>query len=665
MTRLLFRVFAPILIIMGFALPQAAAEQRVALVIGNGAYEAQPLDNPPNDAALMAETLREVGFEVVEEINADGRRMKRAVRKFGRLLSEAGEDAVGFVFYAGHGIQSKGENYMIPVDAQIQDALDVELEGVPASTVLSSLDQAGNRLNIVVMDACRNNPYKAVTRSAGSGLARMDAPSGTLIAYSTAPGKVAADGRGRNSPYTHALSRSIQTPGAKVEDVFKSVRVAVMDRTNGAQVPWESSSLTGDFYFLDKAPEPVAAPEPTAPSVPQNTVELTFWNSIKDGTSPALFESYLRQFPNGLFAELAKAKINVLNQQQAASKRQSDTAFFQSIQNSENKTEFQAYLAQFPNGTFASLAKARIAAIERAEQQQVAVLQPQAQPQTDADTAFWNQVKDARTKAELQAYLNQFPEGKYAAIARARISGIEEQRTVAALTTGAGSANPLDGTWKATVKGVTSLEQTLAPFCPYKMPPPSAEGQFTISGGAGEIRVEARNKDAVTLRVKSVSANSLSVDVMWRGKRMASKTLPIENGVAEGVKRSGSNCKLTYRLEQLDRAAPAPAGGPRKYVGIFQGDGGGNISSQNFCGASRQWPMTVNFSGNEVVGKIDYQNGVTLTGKMTSENRFRGKVVGVGGGSRFSFKGQVKNNGVELSLGGETSYCSGHFVTGG
>ncbi len=532
------------------------AAQRVALVIGNGSYASQPLNNPPNDAALMAETLRDVGFDVVEEIDADRRRMARAVRKFGSLLRDAGEDAVGFVFYAGHGIQSKGENYMIPVDAQIEDELDVELEGFPASTLLTSLGSAGNRLNIVVMDACRNNPYKAATRSSGSGLARMDAPSGTFIAYSTSPGKVAADGRGLNSPYTRALARSIQTPGAKVEEVFKTVRVAVMDWTDGAQVPWESSSLTGDFFFREKAPEPVAASEPSKPVQPDNTVELTFWNSIKDATEPSLFESYLKQFPNGSFAGLAQAKIAALTKQQNAAASHSETAFFQAIQNSTNKADFEAYLSQYPNGTFAALAKARIDVLTTAEQQQLAVTTAVQSPDVDADTAFWNQVKGSKTKAELQAYLDQFPDGSYATLAQAKIEGIEEQRQVATLNPV--STNPMDGKWKAYIRGVTSLEQTLAPFCPYKMPPPKGEGVFTLVGGKGQIRIEARNKDAVTLKIRSATADSLSLDIFWRGKKYKSETLAIENGAAEGYKKSGSNCRLTYRLEQVTSGATKP-----------------------------------------------------------------------------------------------------------
>jgi len=319
----MYRIFCSLFAIALAASAPAWAEKRVALVIGNGDYKTQPLENPANDAELMAKTLGDLGFEVVKEINADRRGIARAVRKFGSLLQLAGEDAVGFVFYAGHGIQSRGENYMIPVDAQIEDALDVELEGFPASTLLSSLDAAGNRLNIVVMDACRNNPYKAATRAGGGGLARMDAPSGTLIAYSTAPGKVAADGRGRNSPYTQALARAIRTPGAPVEEVFKEVRVRVMDKTGSQQVPWESSSLTGSFYFVEAEPEGKAALAATdgsstgaaggnaagSVSADRTALDLAFWNSVKDSETPADFSAYLQQFPDGTFAALARNRL--------------------------------------------------------------------------------------------------------------------------------------------------------------------------------------------------------------------------------------------------------------------------------------------------------------------------------------------------------------------
>lgn len=227
----------------------ALAEDRLALVIGNSDYTTAPLPNPVNDAVLMTSTLEDLGFTVKSYTDLDRRNLQRAVVDFGKTLETAGEGAVALIYYAGHGVQIDGENYLIPVDAQISDPLDVKIEGIRASTVLETLNRYDDGLNIVVLDACRDNPFESSTRSSAGGLARMDAPTGTLVAFSTAPGRVAEDGRGGNSPYTKALAKSMRIPGLKVEDVFKRVRVEVLERTNRRQVPWESSSLVGDFYF--------------------------------------------------------------------------------------------------------------------------------------------------------------------------------------------------------------------------------------------------------------------------------------------------------------------------------------------------------------------------------------------------------------------------------
>jgi len=544
-----------------FAAPSAQAEKRVALVIGNGDYGNQPLSNPANDAALMADTLRDVGFEVVEVINADSRSMKKAVHTFSRTLSRAGSEAVGFVYYAGHGIQAQGENYMIPVDAQIEEAIDVELEGFPASTLLSVLQNAGNRLNIVVMDACRNNPYKAATRSGGSGLARMDAPSGTLIAYSTAPGKVAADGRGNNSPYTRALSRAIKSPGAKVEDVFKTVRVAVMDRTNDAQVPWESSSLTGDFYFLEEEePEPAPVAVPAAPAQPDNTVELAYWDSIKDSTDAALFDAYLSQYPNGLFAPLARAKITVIQKNQAASHNQNDTAFFQAIQNSNNKADFEAYLEQYPNGTFASLAQARIAAIDQ-RALQAAQTRSAAPEQPDAaDRALWNEVKDTGSLAEFQFYLQRFPNGQFADIARARIAGIEEQKQVAALTP-ALPAHPLDGEYRLVIKGGKSASNQVSyPFCaPLAQSKDNLDVVFAVKNGVVKTEVISTKGAKAKLEALVTQDGKFEGVVTSRGKLVFTVNQSITAGPIEKA-RSFSDCRMLLTIEKIGDNAPSAGG---------------------------------------------------------------------------------------------------------
>jgi uncharacterized caspase-like protein/formylglycine-generating enzyme required for sulfatase activity len=251
----------------------AAAETKIALVIGNSDYPSGPLPNPANDAKLMSDTLSSLGFDVILRRNADQNTMKRAIQDFGARLEKAGPAAVGLFFYAGHGAQLNGRNYLVPVSAHIEREGDVEIEAVSADWVIEQMRYARNGLNFVILDACRNNPFTRSMRGVDRGLATMDAPAGILIAYSTAPGSVAADGDGRNSPYTEALARSIRDSHEPVEQVFKHVRVSVMSATSGKQVPWESSSLTGDFYFTPPGrPGPGAAPQPApAPATASNT----------------------------------------------------------------------------------------------------------------------------------------------------------------------------------------------------------------------------------------------------------------------------------------------------------------------------------------------------------------------------------------------------------
>ena len=301
-------LFIALFVLCGFSSAHAATtEKRVALVIGNGAYpNVGELPNPPNDAKLMAKTLRALDFDVIERVNAGQKDMKRAIKLFGEKLEAAGKDAVGLFYFAGHGVQVGGTNYLIPVNVDIEDESDVDIEAVSANTVQQQMAFAGNRLNMIVMDACRNNPFKRSFRSASRGLARMDATKGTLIAYATSPGDVAADGSGENSPYTEALSKALLTPGLTVERVFKEVRNSVVAATNNRQVPWEASSLTGGDYYFNAKPVEVAA---TAPTLLSTSPELLVWNSIKDSSDPATFRGYLKQYPSGLFAAIANEKL--------------------------------------------------------------------------------------------------------------------------------------------------------------------------------------------------------------------------------------------------------------------------------------------------------------------------------------------------------------------
>jgi uncharacterized caspase-like protein len=239
--------------------------RRLALVIGNGVYrEAPKLANPVNDARAMAAALERVGFRVTLLTDGSHRRMEEAIDTFGLALRP--ED-VGLFYYSGHGVQVRGENYLIPVDANPKAATVLKFEALNAARVLGMMEAAGNRLNLVILDACRNNPFKGFTKGLDPGLARMDAPSGSLLAYATAPGQVAEDGAGRNSPYTAALLRHLPTRGLKVEDVFKRVRTDVERATRKAQTPWEATSLKGDFYFAGAGGAvPPRPPEPPPPA---------------------------------------------------------------------------------------------------------------------------------------------------------------------------------------------------------------------------------------------------------------------------------------------------------------------------------------------------------------------------------------------------------------
>ena len=229
----------------------ASIGDRVALVIGNAAYKnATPLSNTINDAVIMADALKSLGFELVggkAQTNLDKGGLDNVIRKFGETIRGK---RVAFLYYSGHGVQVDGRNYLIPTSANVVSRTDVKYELVNVDNVLEDMNASGTKVNIIVLDACRNNPFgEKGLRGAVSGLAVMDAPSGTLVAYATGPGRTAADGVGKNSPYTESLARIIKEPGLDIEDVFREVGKDVQIKTGGVQVPWKMDSLTEKFSF--------------------------------------------------------------------------------------------------------------------------------------------------------------------------------------------------------------------------------------------------------------------------------------------------------------------------------------------------------------------------------------------------------------------------------
>ena len=226
-------------------------DKRVALVIGNASYKYAPLDNPLNDATDIANELKRRGFKVISRNNANLRSLQQAVRDFS---DEFKKSDVGLIYYSGHGVETKGQNYLIPVDADIRKEYELSAQAYPASQLTDMMEECQysdgkKRVAILILDACRDNPLTRSWRSSGRGLERMDAPSGTFISFTKSQGSVASDGRGRNSPFTKHLLQAMRKPDVPIELMFKQVRVGVMDETKGEQIPWDSSSLTGDFYF--------------------------------------------------------------------------------------------------------------------------------------------------------------------------------------------------------------------------------------------------------------------------------------------------------------------------------------------------------------------------------------------------------------------------------
>lgn len=298
-----------LVVFFAFALTATAAraEKRVALVVGNGAYPMAPLRNPINDARAMAKTLNQLGFEVILRTNLSQRGMIEALRDFGERLGRNGE---AVFYFSGHGMQVKGRNYLIPVDADIRGEDEVPYMSLDMAQVLDKLEAARSRANIVILDACRNNPFVRTFRSGRMGLAQMDAPVGTLIAFATAPGSEARDGDSEFGTYTRHLLQHLPTPGLQAELVFRRVREDVTAETKDRQVPWESSSLKGDFFFnADAAARTQRTLTTPAQSVDPATIELAFWNSIKDSADPADFDAYLKRYPSGSFAGLARNRV--------------------------------------------------------------------------------------------------------------------------------------------------------------------------------------------------------------------------------------------------------------------------------------------------------------------------------------------------------------------
>lgn len=305
----------------------AVAGERLALVIGNGAYANAPrLANPANDAADIARSLRSIGFEIVEGRDLDKRSMEQKIVEFGHRLDGA---SLALFFYAGHGLQVNGQNYLVPIDAKLQRAGDLSFETINVNQVLAQME-ADKRVNLVFLDACRDNPLARSfarslgdTRSAnvGRGLASIQSAVGTMIAYATQPDNTALDGAGRNSPFTTALLKHIATPGLEVRSMMTRVRADVLAATRDRQLPWDHSSLIGEVVLAPSvataaATPPQVAAAPAAPPPPQASSEAErAWAVTKDTTSRGVLQAFIKRHANTIYGEMASARLKELEQQ--------------------------------------------------------------------------------------------------------------------------------------------------------------------------------------------------------------------------------------------------------------------------------------------------------------------------------------------------------------
>ena len=300
-----FRFFAALLLAVALLPLPAQAGKRVALLVGNATYADAPLVNPTNDIRAVGRALNNLDFQVTSVSNADQKRLQRAIREFGQAARGA---ELALFYYSGHGMQSRGENYLIPVGANIQFESDIPDEAVAANSVLRWIEEAAPKAAVVVLDACRDNPVAGRTKSLNKGLSRMDAPTGTLVAFATAPGTTASD----EGFYAKALAKYLPQPGLDLQDIFAKVGAEVQQASRGKQRPRLDVGLYDKIYLakLDGQAGRVDTASAATPAEPSAAaLELAYWQGAQQTHSIQAYEDYLRQYPGGRFSGQAEAAI--------------------------------------------------------------------------------------------------------------------------------------------------------------------------------------------------------------------------------------------------------------------------------------------------------------------------------------------------------------------
>ncbi len=426
-------------------------QRRVALVIGNAAYQQGQgtLINPVNDARAMSKRLRSLGFDVVMRENLKTREISGVYREFRSKITPGD---VALVFYSGHGVQFKGQNYFPAIDAEIVSQEDVPLQSINLDSLLGTMEEAKAGISLVFLDACRDNPFARNFRSSTRGLARVESATGTLIHYATKPGSVASDGTGQNGTYTEALLAQMSEPDVPVEQMLKRVANRVVEQTKGKQEPWFEGGLRGDFYFVFNGSTTIQmTPQGNLTATPARArtteeIEDAYWDSIKEDRDQAQFEAYLKQYPKGRYRPLAEREIRRLkaSPQTAANDGVSpaptgvivpvvtqgpdtETQFWTEVKTSGTKEYFDAYLKQYPKGKYVALARVELkklddkALADRAKEEtdRKAAAERTQQENLRAELQAWDQAKAENSVSAYGGYVERFPTGRYVALAEA------------------------------------------------------------------------------------------------------------------------------------------------------------------------------------------------------------------------------------------------------
>jgi uncharacterized caspase-like protein len=458
--------FATAILLIG---TPALAAKRVALVIGNSAYRSVPtLTNPDNDADDISAAFKRLGFTVREIKDGTYDAMRRGLLEFNRDVRGAD---IGIVFYAGHGIEVGGENWLIPVDAELRSDIDVDHEAIGLKSLLPALESAG-KLGLVILDACRNNPFAAKmqrsirTRSVSRGLAEIEPTGNVLVAYSAKDGTTAADGAGRNSPFTSSLLKYIETPGLEINFLFRNVRDDVIAMTNREQQPFVYGSLSKEAIFFKAAPPPVVV---AAPPPGPGADEIT-WELIKDTTDAAALTRFVKEFPKTALRAEAEARIAALT---AEARKKAiapppgpppDEVAWNFLNGTNDAAALKRFLQQFPKSAHSAEAAQRVSAITaeqsaaaRAVEQRMAALAAEAQAAKarpvgpSPEDVAWSLVKDSKDPNQFRLFLDRFPDSARKGEAQQlmatlgaeqRAAALALEQRMAALTAGAQHAAP-------------------------------------------------------------------------------------------------------------------------------------------------------------------------------------------------------------------------------